>query len=202
MILDDAAEGTFADVNIGRKVRELREKNQLTIMDLAARSGVPKSVLAEIESGDVIPPVATLLKLARAMNVGMAFFFQDEAATDKVSVTRKDQRIRIRRRPHHHEGEVDYIYESLETRKPDKHMEPLFVEFQPMETGDMVFSSHEGEEFVYLLEGRLEFRSHERLEVLTPGDAIYFESDLSHAFRGLDGQAARAVVVVWNKPLK
>jgi len=200
MTQDDAAERTFTDVNIGRKVRELREKSQLTIMDLTARSGVPKSVLAEIESGDVTPPVATLLKLARAMNVGMAFFFQDEAAADKVSVTRKDQRIKIRRRPHHHEGEVDYIYESLETRKPDKHMEPLFVEFQPMETGDMVFSSHEGEEFVYLLEGRLEFRSHERLEVLTPGDAIYFESDLSHAFRGLDNQAARAIVVVWNKP--
>jgi len=200
MTQDDVAERTFTDVNIGRKVRELREKSQLTIMDLAARSGVPKSVLTEIESGDVTPPVATLLKLARAMNVGMAFFFQDEAAADKVSVTRKDQRIRIRRRPHHHEGEVDYIYESLETRKPDKHMEPLFVEFQPMETGNMVFSSHEGEEFVYLLEGRLEFRSHERLEVLTPGDAIYFESDLSHAFRGLDNQAARAIVVVWNKP--
>ncbi|HNY73903.1 MAG TPA: XRE family transcriptional regulator [Syntrophales bacterium] len=200
MTQDDVAERTFTDVNIGRKVRELREKSQLTIMDLAARSGVPKSVLTEIESGDVTPPVATLLKLARAMNVGMAFFFQDEAAADKVSVTRKDQRIRIRRRPHHHEGEVDYIYESLETRKPDKHMEPLFVEFQSMETGDMVFSSHEGEEFVYLLEGRLEFRSHERLEVLTPGDAIYFESDLSHAFRGLDNQAARAIVVVWNKP--
>jgi len=200
MTQDDATERTFTDVNIGRKVRELREKSQLTIMDLAARSGVPKSVLTEIESGDVTPPVATLLKLARAMNVGMAFFFQDEAAADKVSVTRKDQRIRIRRRPHHHEGEVDYIYESLETRKPDKHMEPLFVEFQSMETGDMVFSSHEGEEFVYLLEGRLEFRSHERLEVLTPGDAIYFESDLSHAFRGLDNQAARAIVVVWNKP--
>ncbi|MBP8980482.1 MAG: helix-turn-helix transcriptional regulator [Syntrophobacterales bacterium] len=200
MTQDQAADRTFTDVNIGRKVRELREKSQLTIMDLAAKTGIAKSVLTEIESGDVTPPVATLLKLAKAMNVGMAFFFQDETVADKVSVTRKDQRIRIRRRPHHHEGEVDYIYESLETRKPDKHMEPLFVEFQPMDTGDMVFSSHEGEEFVYLLEGRLEFRSHERIEVLTPGDAIYFESDLSHAFRGLDNQAARAVVVVWNKP--
>ena len=200
MTQDQAADRTFTDVNIGRKVRELREKSQLTIMDLAAKTGIAKSVLTEIESGDVTPPVATLLKLAKAMNVGMAFFFQDETVADKVSVTRKDQRIRIRRRPHHHEGEVDYIYESLETRKPDKHMEPLFVEFQPMDTGDMVFSSHEGEEFVYLLEGRLEFRSHERIEVLTPGDAIYFESGLSHAFRGLDNQAARAVVVVWNKP--
>jgi len=199
MTQDDAADQAFTDTSIGRKVRELREKNQLTIMDLAARTGVPKSVLAEIESGDVTPPVATLLKLAKAMNVGMAYFFQDEAVADKVSVTRKEQRIRIRRRPHHHEGEVDYIYESLETRKPEKHMEPLFVEFQPMETGDMVFSSHEGEEFVYLLEGRLEFRSNERTEVLTPGDAIYFESDINHAFRGLDDKAARAIVVVWNR---
>jgi quercetin dioxygenase-like cupin family protein len=94
---------------------------------------------------------------------------------------------------------VDYIYESLETGKPDKHMEPLFVEFQPMETGDMIFSTHDGEEFVYLLEGKLEFRSHERTEILAPGDAIYFESDLSHAFRGLDSKAARAIVVVWNR---
>jgi quercetin dioxygenase-like cupin family protein len=78
-------------------------------------------------------------------------------------------------------------------------MEPLFVEFQPLETGDMIFSTHEGEEFVYLLEGSLEFRSHERTEILAPGDAIYFESDVSHAFRGLDNKAATAIVVVWNR---
>jgi len=200
MAQDDALDQAYGDLAIGRKVQELREKRQLTIMDLAAKTGLAKSVLAEIEAGELIPPVAVLLKLAKAMNVGMAYFFQDTTVTDKVSVTRKDQRIRIRRRPHHHEGEVDYIYESLETKKPDKHMEPLFVEFQPMETGDMIFSTHEGEEFVYLLEGKLEFRTHERTEVLTPGDAVYFESDIGHAFRGLDNKAAKAIVVVWNRP--
>ncbi|MEI6314119.1 MAG: XRE family transcriptional regulator [Syntrophus sp. (in: bacteria)] len=199
MAQDEALDEAYGGLDIGRKVQELREKQQLTIMDLAAKTGLPRSVLAEIESGEVIPPVAILLKLAKALNVGMAHFFQDTAVADKISVTRKDQRLRIKRRPHHHEGEVDYIYESLETGKPDKHMEPLFVEFQPMETGDMIFSTHDGEEFVYLLEGKLEFRSHERTEILAPGDAIYFESDLSHAFRGLDNKAARAIVVVWNR---
>jgi len=199
MVQDEELDQTYGGLDIGRKVRTLREKQQLTIMDLAAKTGLSKSVLGEIESGEVTPPVGVLLKLAKALNAGMAYFFQDTAVTDKISVTRKDQRLRIRRRPHHHEGEVDYIYESLETGKPDKHMEPLFVEFQPMETGDMIFSTHDGEEFVYLLEGKLEFRSHERTEILAPGDAIYFESDISHAFRGLDGKAAKAIVVVWNK---
>jgi transcriptional regulator with XRE-family HTH domain len=199
MAQDEELDQTYGGLDIGRKVRTLRERQLFTIMDLAAKSGLSRSVLEEIESGEVTPPVGVLLKLSKAMNTGMAYFFQDTAVADKISVTRKDQRLRIRRRPHHHEGEVDYIYESLETGKPDKHMEPLFVEFQPMETGDMIFSTHEGEEFVYLLEGKLEFRSHERTEILAPGDAIYFESDISHAFRGLDNKAAKAIVVVWNR---
>ncbi|MCX7635028.1 MAG: XRE family transcriptional regulator [Syntrophales bacterium] len=196
----DVPDDPSVPLRLGEKLRGIREGAQLTIHDLAAKTGLPKTVLEEIEGGEVVPPVATLLKLAKALGVGMAQFFEDGMGTGKISVTRRGERIRIRRRPHHHEGEVDYIYEALETHKPDKHMEPLFVEFQPMETVDMVFSSHDGEEFVYLLEGKLEFRTDDRLEVLEPGDALYFESDINHAFRGLDGRPARAVVVVWNRP--
>ncbi|MGZ3607481.1 MAG: cupin domain-containing protein, partial [Syntrophales bacterium] len=62
-------------------------------------------------------------------------------------------------------------------------MEPLLVEFQPVDTGDMVFTNHEGEEFIFVLEGRLEFRTNDRVERLEPGDTIYFESDINHGFR-------------------
>jgi quercetin dioxygenase-like cupin family protein len=78
-------------------------------------------------------------------------------------------------------------------------MEPFLVEFMPMETTDMVFTSHKGEEFLYLLTGKLEFRSDERVEVLQPGDSIYFESERNHSFRSLDGKPARGIVVVWAK---
>jgi transcriptional regulator with XRE-family HTH domain len=193
--MNDAVEGQ----RIGRVVRELRHKKQFTLQDVAAKTGIPKSVLDEIESGDVIPPVATLLKLAKVFNVGMASFFEEEAADMKISVTRSGKRIRIERRPHHHEGEVDYIYESLEIHKADKHMEPLFVEFQPVDTGNMVFTNHEGEEFVFVLEGRLEFRTDDRVEILEPGDTIYFESDINHSFRSLDEKPAKAIAVVWSK---
>lgn len=192
---DKAAKG----LRIGRVVKDLRHKKQITLQDLAAKTGIPRSVLVEIESGEVIPPVATLLKLAKAFNVGMASFFEEETSGMKISVTRSGERIRIKRRPHHHEGEVDYIYESLETHKADKHMEPLLVEFQPLDTGDMLFTNHEGEEFIFVLEGRLEFRTDDRVEVLLPGDTIYFESEINHTFRSLDEKQARAIAVVWSK---
>lgn len=190
---------TNEGIGIGLALKALRTKSSLTLQDLAAKTGLSKGLLAEIEEGETIPPVATLLKLANALNVGMAAFFETGGGPERVSVTRKGDRIRIKRRPHHHEGEVDYVYESLETKKPGKHMEPFLVEFMPMETADMVFTSHEGEEFLYLLEGRLEFRSDERVEVLLPGDSIYFESERNHSFRALDGKPAKGVVVVWAK---
>ena len=88
---------------------------------------------------------------------------------------------------------------NLLRHKADKHMEPLLVEFQPLETGNMVFTNHEGEEFVFVLEGRLEFRTDDRVEILEPGDTIYFESDINHSFRSLDEKPARAIAVVWSK---
>jgi transcriptional regulator with XRE-family HTH domain len=187
------------ELKIGGKIKDLRERNFHTLHDLAAKTGISKAVLAEIESDEIMPPVATLLKLARALNVGMAHFFKDEAPAEQVSVTRAGERISVKRRPHHREGEVDYVYESLEARMPGKHMEPLLVEFAPMETAEMVFASHEGEEFIFLLDGRLEFRTNDRVESISAGDAIYFDSVLNHSFRSLTEAPARALVVVWNK---
>jgi transcriptional regulator with XRE-family HTH domain len=187
------------EFRIGGKIKDLRERNFYTLHDMAAKTGISKSVLSEIESDEVMPPVGTLLKLARALNVGMAYFFKDEAPAEQISVTRAGERLSVKRRPHHRDGEVDYIYESLEARMPGKHMEPLLVEFVPMETAEMVFTSHEGEEFLFLLDGRLEFRTNDRVEILAAGDALYFDSSLNHSFRSLTEAPARAVVVVWNK---
>ena len=186
-------------LKLGRKVRELRQKNQYTLQDVAAKTGLSKPFLSQIENDHVIPPVATLLKLARAFNVGLAHFFQDEVLIEKkIAVTRRAERTRVERRPHHRKGEVNYIYEALETKKASKHMEPFLVEFPVLDTSEMVFVSHEGEEFLYLLEGTLEFRTADRVEVLEAGDSIYFESDVSHSFRCVGEDSAKAVVVVWG----
>jgi transcriptional regulator with XRE-family HTH domain len=186
-------------LRIGSKIKELREKGRFTLHDMTAKTGLSRELLCQIETGEFIPPIATLMKLANAYGVGMAHFFKDEAGSEKIAVTRAHERTRITRRPHHHEGEVNYIYEALEIRKAAKHMEPFMVEFPVQDTSEMVFTSHEGEEFLHLLEGQLEFRSIDHVEVLNPGDSIYFESDVSHSFRCLGEKSAKAVVVVWGK---
>ncbi len=187
------------ELKIGHKVKRLREKNGLTLQDMAAKTGLDKEFLMQVEEDQAVPPVATLLKLAKALNVGMSYFFQDRTGSGKITVTRKQERRRIERRPHHRAGEVNYIYEALETKKTDKHMEPFLVEFPRQDTSEMVFMSHEGEEFLHLLAGELEFRTVDRVEILQAGDSIYFESEVSHSFRCLSETPARAIVVVWSR---
>jgi len=185
-------------LKIGSKVRELRQKKHYTLQDVAAKTGLSKPFLSQIENDHVVPPVATLLKLARAFDIGLAYFFQDEVGIDRIAITRRDERVRVERRPHHRKGEVNYIYEALDTKKTNKHMEPFLVEFPVQDTSEMIFMNHEGEEFLHVLEGTLEFRSIDRVEVLQPGDSIYFESELSHSFRCLGEKPAKAIVVVWS----
>lgn len=185
-------------LKLGSKVRELRQTKHYTLQDVAAKTGLSKPFLSQIENDHVVPPVATLLKLAKAFHVGLAYFFQDEVGSDKIAITRSNERVRVEKRPHHRKGEVNYVYETLETKKTNKQMEPFLVEFPVQDTSEMVFVNHDGEEFLHVLEGTLEFRSVDRVEVLEAGDSIYFESDLSHSFRCLGQKPARAFVVVWS----
>lgn len=188
-------------LKLGAKIRELRIKNRYTLQDLAVKTGLSKPFLSQIENDHVVPPIATLIKLARALNVSLSYFFQDETTTQKISITRRNERIRIERRPHHErEGVVSYIYESLETKKRDKHMEPFYVEFPPISVEEMNFTTHEGEEFLYILEGKVEFRTVDRVEILEEGDSIYLDSSISHAFRCVGDKPAKAVAVIWSKP--
>ncbi|WP_025323798.1 helix-turn-helix domain-containing protein [Deferrisoma camini] len=186
------------DLGIGQKIRELRQRRRYTLQDLSAKTGLSKPLLSQVENGHVMPPVATLLKIARALDVNISYFFQEEEKEEKIAVTRAPERRRFTRRSHQDASEVGYLYESLELHKSRKHMEPLLVTFPPLEKKDMVFYSHEGEEFVHVIEGEIEFRTPDEVRTLKPGDSLYFESDVSHAFRALGNKEARALVVVYT----
>ncbi len=185
------------DLGIGGKIRDLRQRRRYTLQDLSAKTGLSKPLLSQVENGHVMPPVATLLKIARALEVNISYFFQEEEQEQKVSVTRASERKRLSRRSHQDAAEVGYEYESLELHKSRKSMQPLLVTFGVMEKKDMVFYSHEGEECVYVLEGELEFRTPDEMKTLQEGDCLYFESDVAHAFRTVGSTPARALVVVY-----
>ncbi len=185
-------------LEIGSKIKELRQKKGFTLQDVSSLAGLSKPLISQIENNRVVPPVATLLKLARALEVTIGYFFQEDESSDRVAVTRKEERRTVARL-HHQKSGVGYFYESLEVKKSDKHMDPFLVTFDVEDVGDIHFFSHEGEEFVHVLSGELEFRIRDQAHVLHPGDSLYFESDLSHAFRSLGSEPAQALIVIYHR---
>lgn len=190
-------DAALEDLGIGSKIRHHRGLCGFTLQQLADRTGLSKPLLSQVENGRVMPPVSTLLRIARALGVNLSQLFQEDRREDRVALTKADERARFSRRPHQASGEGGYTYESLELHRPRKAMQPLLVTFQPLGDDEAPFFSHEGEECLYLLEGEVEFRSPDERRVVSPGDCLYFDSEVPHALRSLGGRPARAIVVVW-----
>ena len=185
-------------LHIGMKIRELRKKAGLVLQDLSNRTGLSKALLSQVEKEVVSPPIATLLKISKALNVNLSFFFQDGDPEERVVVVRKDESKVIDSR-HFGREASGYYYEALAYKKSKKYMEPFLVEFKREKAGELSYFSHEGEEFIYLLEGKLEFRTEAQHFILDPGDSLYFESSLPHAYRALGRGNAKALSVIYPK---
>lgn len=183
-------------LHIGKKIRELRKKAGHVLQDLSDRTGFSKPLLSQIEKEVISPPIATLLKISRALNVSIGFFFQDSDPEEKVALVRKDESKVIDSRYFGRE-ESGYYYEALAYKKSKKYMEPFLVEFKRKKIEKLSYFSHEGEEFIYLLEGALEFRTEEQQYLLYPGDSLYFESSIPHAYRAMGRRNAKALTVVY-----
>jgi transcriptional regulator with XRE-family HTH domain len=194
----DAEEGVKA-FNIGRKIREIRKAKALTLQNLSTLTGLSKPLLSQIENEIVVPPISTLLRISKALSKEIAFFFQGPNHDQKVTVVRAFERERLDTkqlgRP-----EAGYFYESLAYKKGRKTMEPFMIEFETKDERDLSFYSHEGEEFIFVLEGSLEFRTRDEVHQLAPGDSLYFESDVPHAYRAVGEENAKAIAVLFSGP--
>ena len=182
---------------IGDRVKSVREKNGLTADQLAKLTGLSKTLIFQIEKDLISPPIATLLRIANAMQTNISNFFQDEQKDVKVSVVRKDEYLLSKRRQAGSNIKIGYNYETLAHKKLYKHMEPFIVTFDIKTKEEVVRFSHNGEEFIYVLEGVLEFTTEDNTVILNEGDSLYFESNQLHGFRALGKTKAKAVVVVY-----
>jgi len=195
-VLSDDIRHEVKKLHIGKKIREIRKKGGLVLQDLSDRTGLSKPLLSQIEKETVSPPIATLLKISKALNTNISFFFQDDGSEEKVIVVRKDESKVIDSRYFGRE-ESGYYYEALAFKKPQKYMEPFLVEFKRKRVDQLSYFSHDGEEFIYLLEGTLEFRTENQQYILQPGDSLYFESSIPHAYRALERRNAKALSVIY-----
>lgn len=186
------------------RLRTARIEHGLTLEALAELSGFTKGYLSKIENGKKAPPIGSLARIARAMGMELSYFFVDADAADTVSPESADAPVSVvhhwERKPVFRGGSAyGYDYVSLAHKKQRKHMDPFMFTF-PSEINLDFFFEHEGEEFVFLLSGKVEFefKVKGKLQrcILEAGDSLYFESSTPHRGRALEGDAQALVVVM------
>lgn len=183
----------LASLDIGNQIRKLRNRRELTLQDLAELTGLSKPNLSQIENNLVTPPIATLLRIATALGVAIGYFFQETNQASNVVVVRKADRYGVAKGPHI--SHIGYQYEPLAYPKVDKCMEPFIVHMEERDADAIVYNNHRGEEFLFVLEGELEFHCGSSIVLLEEGDSLYFDSVVPHGYRGIGGTAKTLVVI-------
>ena len=190
------------ELQIGRKIRRLRQEQRLTLQQLAEATGLSKPLLSQIENDQVIPPLATLLRIAKALRVSLHHFFQEEGDSEKCILVRAADRQRQpqpRRATGGDPATPPYTYHSLAVGKRQRNMEPFLVEFDARDWQDEMLVSHQGEEFLFLLEGELELHYGEQVMTMHPGDSVYYDSNEPHGYVAVGPVRPRAVAVVYSR---
>jgi transcriptional regulator with XRE-family HTH domain len=188
----------MAENRIGSKITTLRESLQLSREELAERCDCSASTIAGLEGGDIAPSLAPLIKITRALGVRLGTLLDDDTHVGPV-VTRKDAAEEVARlkslETSSDGGVLDFF--SLAEGKTSRHMEPFMITVNPAEAGNHSLSSHEGEEFVYVLNGEIELSYGKDVHVLAPGDSIYYDSIVPHQLRAHGDVPARILAVVY-----
>ena len=190
---------TAPELQLGRRLCELRTVRGFTQDRLAAETGFTKGYLSKIENSKVIPPIGTLVKIARVLDTDLADLFGNATVNDQdeaICIVRSWERQSVIRGG----SSFGYDYIALADKRHHKHMEP-FVMIFPSEVEKDVRFEHEGEEFMFILSGKVELSAEidkrVRTWILSPGDSAYFNSSLPHRGRSLQGES-RALVVIYG----
>lgn len=178
---------------ISINIKTLRTREKITLSALAERTGLTKGYLSKIERSAKAPPYSTLTKIAGALGVDVTSILSkniDPPTDVKFCLTRGKNRKIIQGSS---QG-TGYNFEVLAENKPGKNMEP-FIIHSPWEITKMY--SHEGEEFMYIMDGTLEFLYGDKTYTLEKGDNAYFDANIPHAGKSLGDKQARLLVVIY-----
>ena len=182
-------------LKVGESVRKIREKKGLSAKDIAQRTGLPSEFLMEIEKGEISPPLGAIIKLAKALEMKMGYFISGEESKAYTIVRSMDRKVVARydsKRGKHY----GYEFESLAPHKKDRHMEPFLVTLEPAMTEEER-STHDGQEFIFVLTGRMEVRLGEKIYLLEPGDAIYYDSSVPHLVKCHGNETTKILAVLY-----
>jgi transcriptional regulator with XRE-family HTH domain len=181
------------DYEIGAKIRTLRLKKKIGLVDLGRHTGLSPALLSKIERGRLFPTLPTLLRIALVFGVGLEYFFAGAREKPLVAVTRKHQRVELPER----QGarEAAYRFASLDYPATERRFNCYCAEFLPVAAEKLRPHDHPGVEFIYVIHGTLNVHMNGEAHALDAGDSIYFDSTVPHAYRRSGSRLCSAVVV-------
>jgi transcriptional regulator with XRE-family HTH domain len=181
---------------IARNIKALRQNKKMSLDVLSHLTGLTKGYLSKIERSRKAPPLSTLNKIALTMDVDVTYFLKENAEEVRdinLAIVRKRERKKVVTK-----GSLSlygYEYEALAYNKPGKNMEPFIL--SPAWNKESIFQ-HDGEEFMYVLEGTHEFTYDGKKYILRRGDSIYFDSRIPHSGRSLGEKKARVLTIIYS----
>ncbi len=192
-----AADATTGEVQVGDHIHQLRESRGLTLQHLAERTGFSAALLTQIENRMASPSLGTLVKIANAFDTSVSAFIGGREERE-FSIVRKEDRRIVARVGLKDGGKTAYTYEALGTGKAGRKMEPFLVRLQPLADRHVARNSHEGEEFLYVLSGRVEVFLDDYSDVLSEGDCIYYNSTIPHHVHSVEEAEAVILAVIYQ----
>jgi len=183
----------LSSYEIGARLRRLRLRKKLGLVELGKHTGLSASLLSQIENGKLVPTLPTLARIAMVFDVGLDYFFSDRRRRGLLAVVRAGERMRFPDRPD--SPAPAYWFEVLAFSAQEKSMQAYLAEFEPRLPGQVADHVHDGAEFILVLDGDLALRYEGEEIILKQGDSVYFDASHPHAYRAAGPDKARAVVV-------
>jgi len=198
LIDGETAENFIAEKRIGERIKYLRLKKSMGLVELGRHTGLSASFLSQLETGRVVPTLRNLARVAMVFSKDLAFFFDPEPQT-LFRVHRAKDRVRL---PQTGVADPSYFFESLGYLVPDRQLDPYLAEFLPAKAGREPKShQHTGCEFLYLLSGNLDIQHGDVTHHAGPGDAVYFDANTIHSYVCAGDLPATAIIVTLQQQL-
>ena len=188
----EAAEALIEAKRIGERIKFLRQRKHMGLVELGRYTGLSASFLSQLETGRVVPTLRNLARIAMVFSRDLSYFFEPERP-ELFKIQRASERQRL---PQTGAAEPDYFFESLGQVPTEQIIAPYVAEFLPG-NGRRTPTPHQhtGAEFLYMLSGRLRLMHEGRAEVLERGDAVYFDPAVKHSYERIGDEPCTALIL-------
>ncbi len=183
--------------SLGSKIKDYREFRQISRTDLALKANLDENQLECIEEKGIVPSLGHLIKITRALGVRIGTFLDDQEQIGPVVVRAGTEKSSMSFSTKSESTREHLSFYSLAQDKSGRHMEPFMIDIEPSAHSDYKLSSHEGEEFIYVLKGKVEINYGKELYLLNEGDSIYLDSIVAHNVHAAANQKAKILGVVY-----